>query len=381
MTGDGLDVLVVDLHALQAVHVLDFLDQIGGQFLYALQAQDVLRIRFAVDDGFALLHVLAFEHRYLAVLRNQFLVLVAVGIGDDQALLALGFLAHADDAGDLGHDGGVLRLAGFEQVGHARQTAGDVAGLGSFLRHLGDHVADADLLAVVQVDDRARRQHVLCRQVGTRDDQVVALGVDDAHDRAQVLALAAAALRIGDFQRGQAGQLVGLLDDGDAVDEIEELHEAGDFRHARLVMRIPFDHGLAGLDFGAVLDRDVGAVRQLVALTLAAGRVEHRDFARARHRDQMADGVGHVLQVVELHRTGGLDRDVVDGGGARGGAADVERTHGQLGPRLADRLRGDHADRLADVDQVAAAEVTAVANGAHAERGFAGDRRTDLDGL
>ena len=100
LANDHLDVLVVDLHALQAVHVLDFLDQVGGQRLDAEQAQDVLRIRLAVHHGLALLHVLAFEHDDLAVLRDQLFVLVAVGVLDDQALLALGVLAEADDARD-----------------------------------------------------------------------------------------------------------------------------------------------------------------------------------------------------------------------------------------------------------------------------------------
>ena len=39
----------------------------------------------------------------------------------------------------------------------------------------------------------------------------------------------------------------------------------------------------------------------------------------------------------------------------------VERPHRQLGARLADRLRGDDADRLADLDHLAGGEVAAVA--------------------
>ena len=42
-------------------------------------------------------------------------------------------------------------------------------------------------------------------------------------------------------------------------------------------------------------------------------------------------------------------------------AADVERAHGELGARLADRLRRDHADRLAHVDRRAAGEIAPVA--------------------
>ena len=53
-------------------------------------------------------------------------------------------------------------------------------------------------------------------------------------------------------------------------------------------------------------------------------------------------------------------------------AADVERPHRQLRAGLADRLRGDDADRLADVDHVPARQVAAVAQ---RRRCRAGSRR------
>ena len=59
-------------------------------------------------------------------------------------------------------------------------------------------------------------------------------------------------------------------------------------------------------------------------------------------------------------------------------ATDVERTHRELRARLADRLGGDDADRLADVDHVAAREVAAVAQRADAAAGLAGEHRADL---
>ena len=78
LANDHLDVLVVDLHALQAVDVLDLADQVVRQRLDALQAQDVVRVRLAVGDDLAPLHVLAFEHDEVAPLRDQLLVLLAV---------------------------------------------------------------------------------------------------------------------------------------------------------------------------------------------------------------------------------------------------------------------------------------------------------------
>ena len=58
-------------------------------------------------------------------------------------------------------------------------------------------------------------------------------------------------------------------------------------------------------------------------------------------------------------------------------AAHVERPHGELGARLADRLRGDDAHRLAHVDRRAACEIAPVALGANPAGRLAGEHRTD----
>ena len=74
LANDHLDVLVVDLHALQAVDVLHFVDDVAREFLGAQQAQDVLRIGRAVDDGLALVHHLAFVHQDVLFLRHELFV-------------------------------------------------------------------------------------------------------------------------------------------------------------------------------------------------------------------------------------------------------------------------------------------------------------------
>ena len=64
--------------------------------------------------------------------------------------------AELDDAVDLGDDRRVLRLARLEQLGHARQTAGDVARLRRLrARILTSAVAGGDLLAVAAPARRA----------------------------------------------------------------------------------------------------------------------------------------------------------------------------------------------------------------------------------
>ena len=77
-------------------------------------------------------------------------------------------------------------------------------------------------------------------------------------------------------------------------------------------------------------------------------------------------GIAGLEQLLDARQAGG---DV-----QAGDAAGVERPHGQLGARLADRLGGDDADRLADADQLAGGQVAAVARAADAVAGLAGER-------
>ena len=63
---------------------------------------------------------------------------------------------------------------------------------------------------------------------------------------------------------------------------------------------------------------------------------------------------------------------------AAGHAAGVEGTHGQLGARLADGLGGDDAHRLTGAHGLADGQVDAVALGAHAAAGPAGEHGADL---
>jgi hypothetical protein len=91
--------------------------------------------------------------------------------------------------------------------------------------------------------------------------------------------------------------------------------------------------------------------------------VGHRDadFTAAVHDDFLVLAVDRGTDVVELQRTGVRHLHVAAFHLPARGAADVEGTHRELGARLADGLRRDDADRLADVDEVAGGQVAAVA--------------------
>ena len=62
LADDDLDVLVVDVHALQPVDLLDFVDQVRLQLLLAEHVQDVVRVDRAVHQRLARADALAFLH-------------------------------------------------------------------------------------------------------------------------------------------------------------------------------------------------------------------------------------------------------------------------------------------------------------------------------
>ena len=122
------------------------------------------------------------------------------------------------------------------------------------------------------------------------------------------------------------------------------------------------------------------AVRHLVALALTAVLVGNDDLAGTRNHHQLALAVGHVAhRRVEADEAIALRVDARRHRRTRRRTTDVEGAHRQLRARLADRLRGDHADRFADVDQAATTQVAAVALGADAEARAAGQCGAHLD--
>jgi hypothetical protein len=282
---DHLDVLVVDLHALQAVDVLHFVDDVARQFFGAQQAQDVLRIGRAVHHGLALVDHLAFVHQDVLFLGHQLFPDLAVRVGDLQADLALGLLAERHGTGHLGQHALVLGRTGFEQLGHPRQTAGDVARLLAFDRDTGQHFAGAHVLAVAHLDQRADREADRHRVVGAGDLDLVAARVDQLDLRAHDLGRATA-LGVDDHQRRQAGDFVDLLGHGEAFFHVLEMRLAGEFGDDGAGQRVPVGQDGAGLDGLVGLDRQHGAVRHLVALALAAVLVMDDDLAGAGDHHQ-----------------------------------------------------------------------------------------------
>src|SRR5574340_766916 len=377
---DDFDMLVVDLHTLQPVDVLHLVGDVARQRLDPLQAQDVVRIDRAIDDHLALLDDLTVVGGHVLFLGDQVLVRNPVEVGDDQALLALCVLAERDGAGDFRQHAGVLRRARLEQFGHARQTAGNVASLRGFLRNTRQHITHRYILAILHGNDRADLEGDVDDRIGACDPDLIAGLVQQLDLRAQALAGSTLAFGVDHHQRGQASDIVKLLGDGNALFDVLEADPSCVFGNDGTGVRIPGRQHRTVLDLRTVGHHQGGAVRHLVAFALSTAVIRDDDFTTTRNRHQFLARIGHVAHGRGvLNRAVGLGLELAGRRRTRSGAADMEGPHGELGARLADRLRGDHADRFAHVDQISATQVSAVALATQAVARFTGQRRAHLD--
>src|SRR5699024_6110989 len=202
LAADDLDVLVVDLHALQAVDLLDLADEVVMDGVQALDRQDVLGIQDALaGDDVALLDPVA-GHDPGVLGEGDGVALDHLGAGvvlagdlDDHVLLGI---VLRDDARDLAHDGHALGPAALEQLLDAGQTLGDVLRRGNAAGVEGTHGQLGARLADGLGRDDADRLAQLDRLAGGHVGAVAACA--DA-------GLGAAGQQAADLQVGDAGSL------------------------------------------------------------------------------------------------------------------------------------------------------------------------------
>ena len=103
------------------------------------------------------------------------------------------------------------------------------------------------------------------------------------------------------------------------------------------------------------------------------GDFDNRARIAADHFDDAIDAadLGLTLRLAGLEEL--FDAWQTGGDVEPGDAAGVERSHGELRARLADRLCRHDADRLAHLNELARGKVAAVAGLADARRGDAGE--------
>ena len=379
---DDLDVLVVDLHALQTVDVLDLLHDMLGHGFQSAQPQHVVGVEFPVDQHLSARHPSPFEDGHVAGARDVHLLHRSVVGRDVQTLLVAHLGAVADHALDLGKYRVDLCLGPrLEQVDHARQPSGDVAGLGpGRQRNPGQHVALLHRGAFGQADHGVGGQGVMHRLFRSFEQDRFAGLVDQIDGRGQRAPGWRSILGVQHANAGQTRHLVGGHAHRLTICEVDQAKVAFPVCQQRLDVRIPAGQHLSGSHGLAFLYLEEGSVRHLVDLLLAAVVVRYDQLAGTRGHHPNLLPARQGLQLPELDLAVVADGDIADGrDGAADRATDMERPHGELRAGLTDRLRGDHADGFTPGHQDAARQVPPITFRTDAAQGLAGHRGPNLD--
>ena len=360
--------LVVDLHTLKPVHLLDFVHQVLLQFLLTPDVQNVVGIDRPIHQRLTGPYPVALVHVHIFASRHQVLALfTAVRLHNNLAGAALKS-AELHHAVNLGNDGLFLRLASLKQLGHARQPAGDVLGLGGLAGNLRQHVPRRHHFSLRHRNMRAGRKLVAAQR------RILLI----LHRHA---GLAFLVVVIEDHLLRQSGLFVQFLLNRQPFHDVAIRDPAGDFRENRAGIRIPLDQILAAFDLLTVPDPQARAVFNGVAFLLAFLFVLNHQDAVAVHDHHGAFAVVYGTQILVTHHPVvlGLQRTLVHL--QTRSAADVERPHGELRSRFANRLCGNNTHGLANFGQRPGGQVTPVAHRADAALQLASENRPHDDML
>ncbi len=370
LANDGFDVFVVDGDALEAVDLLDFVDEEFGECFAAHDFEDVVGVGGAFHEGVASADAVAgVDGEVFAFGDEVFFGFADIG-ADDEAAFAFGVFTKFDFAFDVGDDGLFFGFAGLEEFRNARQTTGNIFRFRCFAGDFGEGGAGVNDFVFFDEDVGLDGE-----DVGGEGFGFGFLGVADGDGGAFV-----GVFELDNDLAGEAGDFVEFLLHGLAFDDVFEFNEAAFFGQNGGREGVPFGECLAFLNNIVFFDFEAGTVDEGVAFAFAGTfDVVDGDFAVAVHDDERAAFALDGVDVVELDATGVA---ALVGGGFglhHADAAGVEGAHGELGAGFTDGLRGDDADGFTDVDEATAREVATVAEDADALFCLAGEHGADVD--
>ena len=320
-----LEVLIVDFHTLEAVNVLHLVHDIVLHGRGALDAQDVGRSDGTVAKCCSGAHIVAFLNQDLLAERYQIFLHLAQSAGYlHLAVTALDF-TEGHLTVDFAHDSGVRRVAGLEELGDTRQTAGDVTcAARSGTRNLHKGFACADFLAFVVHQVRAHRQRISLNELTILVEE---LGFGDA----------SAVFRLDNDFLAVARCLVVFVAVGDTLDEVIELERTVHLAHDNGVERVPLTDHVALLNHVATLEMELGTVVDATAGKHHLGLGVHDlHFGHATYHHVHAVFVLNGAQFIDDNLTVVLRREIAHGGDVAFHTTHVERTQSKLSTRLTD---------------------------------------------
>src|SRR2546428_8077924 len=217
LADDHLNMLIVDVDALEPIDLLDFVDQVSLQFLFSQDPQDVVRITRAVHQSFTGVDILAFLNIDVNAPRQQVFRGSCIFVFNDDFALPAHQAAIVNHAVNFSDDSRFFRLTRFKQLHDARQTAGNVLGLCGFARDFGQRVAWMNFVAAVYHQVRLGRH-----QISLNDLPFGILHLD--------LRLPFFVRRLSDDLPRQSCNFVDFLLHGDAFEDVLEDDGSTEFR-------------------------------------------------------------------------------------------------------------------------------------------------------
>ena len=373
LADDDFEVLVVDLHTLQTVDLLHLVDDVLLHLHRALDGEDVSRCDGTVGERRASLDIVAVLSKNLLGGGDEIGALFAGLAGDgDLTVVAFEFLVDGDNTVDFSHDGGVGRVAGFEELGDAGQTAGNIASLTEAARNLDHDVTSLELLTLVDTN--------VCTHGKVVDFEDVAIAIDDVEGG--VLGALAA---FDDYLILQSGLGIALDTVGDVLDNILEGDATGHIGDNDGIVGVPFGNEVVLCQAFAGLLVELGTVGQQSGEEGDVGvLVDDAHLGRTTNDNlvfaAIVVGIGDGTEFVDfetafvLGSEAGVGTDVTTSN-----TTDVEGTEGKLGTRFTDGLCSNDTDGFALLNHLAGGKVTAITLGADAVFGLAGEHGADFD--
>ena len=145
--------LIGDINPLAAIHLLDFRDNVLVKSLLSERIEDIVTGHDPIGQALPGMDVFSgMDEDHLAFI-DKLLGDLTIVSGNNNALFAAQRLAHADGSVDLGDQSDVFGATGFEELGDAGQTPGNVFGFDRRFWLLGQDVGNLHFLAIV--DEKA----------------------------------------------------------------------------------------------------------------------------------------------------------------------------------------------------------------------------------
>ena len=248
LTDDNLEVLVIDFHTLQAIHILHLVDDILLNSGRALDGQNVAGSDETVGERCTGTYSVILLNKKHSRQRNEIFTLFARLRGDGYLAVTTFQFTQRHHTVDFAYHSGVRRIACLEEFGHTRQTTGDITTLGHTTRNLDEGMTCLNGLSVFDNHVTAYREVVCTHHI--------AIGINDF-----ACGHAVPVFRLDDNFLSQTCGFIGLSLEGNVLNHIAETQCTGIFGDDDSIKRVPLGYQVALLHHIARLEVERRTVR------------------------------------------------------------------------------------------------------------------------